>query len=349
MSHAKISPSSLNYRKQCRSYEPTHTDNAAAQEGTLLHAAIETKFYDALDAEQMDLVDKCLRFLKPMEEGAAKVHSELKVNIKLGRHTTFGTADVVIEKGDLGYLVDFKFGRNSVPDAGENLQAMAYAVGVFDAFPKLQEIQVWFLLPRRDETSHCTLSRKDLPRVRKTLETLYDEVTQPSPPRTPSSACQYCNLAGECAALTGSALSLQQGLDPLVIPETAMPSEMTPEVLDTVALPLARVLDKWCDSVKRRATELAINGHEFDRHKLVSRAKAVSIDEVECAYEQVKDMVPLEDFLRATKLSVAQLRSVAKQSAPRGKGKAAVEELNKRLGTLLPDDEDSQTRYLRKK
>ena len=226
--HAKISPSSLNYRKQCRAYEPTHTDNAAATEGTLLHAAIENEFFDALDAEQMELVNKCLGFLKPMKKGADEIHNELRVNIEMGPHTTFGTADVVIIKGNLCYLVDFKFGRNSVPDASQNLQAAAYALGVFDAFPAIDEIQVWFLLPRRDETSHCTLHRKDLVKVRKTLETLYDEVTQASPPRTPSSACQYCNLAGECSELTGSALSLKSGLEPITIPDDKMPSEMTP-------------------------------------------------------------------------------------------------------------------------
>lgn len=347
--HAKISPSSLNYRKQCRAYEPTNTDSAAAQEGTLMHAAIENEFYDALDPEQMALVERCLTFLKPMKDGADAVHNELKVNIKLGPHTTFGTADVVILRGKLGYLVDFKFGRNGVPDASQNLQAAAYAVGVFDQFPELDEIQVWFLLPRRDETTHCTLSRNDLPTVRKTLETLYDEVTQPSPPRTPSSACQYCARAGDCVELTGSALSLNTGLEPLQIPADKMPSEMTPEVLDTVALPLARVLDSWSTAVKKRATELAKNGHEFEQHKLVSRARPVSIDDVQLAYEQVKDIVPLEEFLRATKLSVSQLRSVAKSLAPRGKGKAAAEEIDNRLATLMPDGDEAQTQYLRKK
>jgi hypothetical protein len=128
-----------------------------------------------------------------------------------------------------------------------------------------------------------------------------------------------------------------------------MPSEMTPEVLDTVALPLARVMGSWCDAVKRRATELAMNGHEFEHHKLVTRARAVSIDDVQCAYEQVKDIIPLDDFLRATKLSVSQLRSVAKSLAPRGKGKAAAEEINSRLATLMPNGDEAETRYLRKK
>ena len=64
----RISPSSLNYRKQCRAYESTHTDNAAATEGTLLHAAIENEFFDALDAEQMELVNKCLSFLTSQQK-----------------------------------------------------------------------------------------------------------------------------------------------------------------------------------------------------------------------------------------------------------------------------------------
>jgi len=348
MSHAKISPSSLNYRAQCRAYAPTQTDSAAAAEGTMLHAAIEREYYDALDPEQLELVERCLRFLEPMKSGADVVRSEVKLNIKLGRHHTFGTADVVIVKGKLGYLVDFKFGRNGVPDAHENLQVLAYAVGVFDLFHGIEELQVWFLLPRRNETTSCTLSRTALSRYRKTLATLYDEVTATSPPQTPCAACQYCNQQSSCVALAGSALTLGRRIDPLVIPDEADPSAITPEVLDTVALPLARVLGSWCEKVKRRATQLAIEGHEFEHHKLVSRTSSSQIDDVETAYHLVSDVVPLEEFLKATKLSPAQLRSVAKALAPRGKGKAAIEEINSRLAALLPD-EDAKTQYLRKK
>ena len=347
--HAKIGPSSLNYRRQCRAFESTGGTSPAAEEGPLIHAAIEKDYYEALDTEQERLARTCLALLQHMEEDADEVHRELKVNIKLGKHVTFGTADRVIIKGKLGYLVDFKFGRLGVPDANENLQAMAYAVGVFDKFPELDAIQTWLFLPRRDETSHCTIQRATLPSIRKTLETLFDEITQPSPPRTPCAACQYCTHADSCPALTASALILGRKLEPLLIPDSANPETMTPEVLDEIALPLARVLASWGNKVKDRATKLAMEGHDFEHHKLVARARPVSLTDAPAVYDLVKDTVPVEEFLRATKVSLSQLKAVAKSLAERGKGKAAQDELVERLKPLLPESQDNETFYLRKK
>ena len=53
---------------------------------------------------------------------------ELKLNIMNG--LTFGTADIVMVKGDRAIIGDAKFGWNPVEDAEKNLQGWAYAIGL---------------------------------------------------------------------------------------------------------------------------------------------------------------------------------------------------------------------------
>lgn len=64
---------------------------------------------------------------------------ELKLSILNG--LTFGTADLVMVKGDRAIIGDAKFGWNPVEDAEVNLQGWAYAIGVFEKYPEVQMVE----------------------------------------------------------------------------------------------------------------------------------------------------------------------------------------------------------------
>ena len=88
--------------------------------------------------------------------------------MKFAGGLTFGTLDYLLIHPRLSCadVVDFKFGRNAVPDAEVNAQIQAYVLGVFEKFPGLQIDQAHILLPRRDEVSTATYSRADIARLR---------------------------------------------------------------------------------------------------------------------------------------------------------------------------------------
>lgn len=109
-------------------------------------------------------------------------------------------------------------------------------------------------------------------------------------------------------------------LEPLVIPENANPEAMTPSVLDEVALPVARVLEKWCKAVKQRATKLAMAGEDFENHKLVGRTRPVVLDDAPAVWPLIDDIMDLEDFLAATKVHLSQLRKAVGSAAPEQTG-----------------------------
>ena len=56
--HHKFSPSQLMYREACPGWQPDEgSSSAAAQEGTMMHKALETGDYSELNEEQKRCVD----------------------------------------------------------------------------------------------------------------------------------------------------------------------------------------------------------------------------------------------------------------------------------------------------
>ena len=181
--------------------------------------------------------------------------------------------EVFVVKGAEAWLCDLKTGFVAVPDAEENLQGLCYAVGVFQKFTEIETIQVWFIMPRRDETTSTILVREELPQYITKLTQLIAEASQPAPPRTPSACCTYCSQRGTCPVLANAALEITRKIDRLAIPETGDLTKVTARDLDTVILPAIRILTAWATAAKRHAVELARAGHPFEHHRLCQRGQ----------------------------------------------------------------------------
>lgn len=315
-----------------------------------MHAAIERGYYDALDPEQLSQVQKCVDFLTPLESCANVVHRELRLDIDLGKHKTFGTADRVILKNNKAFLVDFKFGRLSVVPAEKNLQAMSYTVGIFQRFPDISEVTCYFLLPRRDEVTTHTFDRRLLDTYVSTLAKLFDEVTKKNPKRTPCKACEYCAKLVKCPAVVKD---IETAIKPegLVLPDKADPATMSPEVLDQWALPFARIIESWCKQVKDRSKQLLVEGVEFEHHKLGSRAAKTKVNgTVNDVWEVVQGMLTMENFLPACSLSVSQLKKAVRAIAPRGeKDNAETMLVTKLRSAGLVSEQPEKETYIQRK
>ena len=175
--HAKHSPSSLGYKEQCPSFRGRTGTSPAADEGTLMHAALETDDFSALNEEQAFLCGLCRDF---RDGELAKLdnpvqYRELKLTIADG--LTYGTADFVAISGKKGLLMDWKFGRGHVEPAATNAQGCAYALGAFEKFPDLLQLTVHFVLPRRQViSSHCFV-RADMAAMRLRIDTIIRRAT----------------------------------------------------------------------------------------------------------------------------------------------------------------------------
>lgn len=353
--HADISPSTLNYRAQCRSWDKNLTsDPRYAEEGRLLHSAVETDDPTALDGEQLRVYDAIQNFLKPLQDGALSVLRELRLDIKLGKHATFGTCDrVIVRPGGLAHVVDFKFGRGSVPDADANLQALAYAIGVFDCFSQVGRIQAWLLSPRRDEASSVVLERKDLPTYRAKLEKLFTEVLDPARVATPCDACAYCGRLGHCPAVVKLAGNIAQTYDTsLGVLSSAEfhASRMTTEDIGTHALPVARVMEKWASAVKAEALARATAGETVPGHVVAERSKPQTLTDMVAVSTALNGIVPAAAIVESASISLADLKTLARSLAPKGGAAAAERDVVSRLSVAgLITGQPDTTRFIKRK
>jgi hypothetical protein len=260
--HSKYGPSSLGYRDLCAGWTGDKDgDTTFADEGTMLHSAAEKNELTALNPEQKQCVEQCLSVVTQLEKGAREVHKETKLGIL--KNLTFGTADRVIVHKSHVDLVDFKFGRNPVAPAAVNLQGWAYALGVFERWPRIPRVRVWFLLPRLDVVDRHTFSRADIPMMEHTIRAIiakcerYAETGDTALLNPCEAACLYCGAKLTCPKFTQFALAVAQKYEPLAVPAEVHSSAITDPSQMAILYSQAKVLERMVDSVKEHATQLA--------------------------------------------------------------------------------------------
>src|SRR5262245_5402353 len=159
--HHPYSPSTLQAREGCAKFQPDHSApvHETAEIGTRQHNAVETQTDDPklLDYRAAAVVD-CIKFAEErfkafpggtmLKEAYLPVDDEHILNPdwvtwqqnpkalkkdeprRLFLGTTAGFADVAIVSKDEteGEVIDWKFGRNAVEEASNNLQGISYGL-----------------------------------------------------------------------------------------------------------------------------------------------------------------------------------------------------------------------------
>jgi len=347
--HARYSPSSFAYREICPGFVNREEAGPAAEEGSLLHRAVETGDIDGLNEEQSQCAQMCLRLVAEQETEfrPEKVFAEHKVSICDG--LTFGTADRIAINGTRALLFDYKFGRNPVPDAEENPQLQAYAIGIFEEFTTVEEVKVFILLPRRDEVSSALYRRSDLNRLRLRVQTIIARCEAAEPELRATDHCLYCAAQGTCPALHKHALTIAAGYqDELKLPDEFHPSKITDPATMSRALIVARVLEKWCDSVKHHALQMRLGGQEIPGHELRTRAGVRKITDPLAAWAAVRERLSPDQFVACCDVSLPKLENTFAEAAPRGAKAKAKQELCEALADLGIVETGKESLYLAK-
>jgi hypothetical protein len=350
--HAEHSPSSLSLKEVCPGFRPDSKASVASEEGSRCHHALETSKDDGLDDEQLQVVGMCRDYVAGVEADA-RAHGDVTIlreeKLTIAGGLTFGTADLVIvsAKATAADLIDFKFGRNPVADAEDNVQMQCYALGVFEKFPGVQTVNVHILLPRRDEVSTAAYHRADVPRLRLRIETIIARASQPDPELHPTDGCLWCARKATCKALHNHALTLASGYsDELVIPDQVHPSNITDPSIMARALQVARVMDKWCESVRHHALKMRLSGVEIPGHELRSRSGNRKITDALAAWGAVRDRIDPDRFIACCEVSLAKLEDEVAAKAQRGGKAKAKHELCESLAAVGAYEAGGEMTYL---
>lgn len=280
--HHKHGPSTLKNKAVCAGWmnDPT-SDTTLAEEGTLMHAAVETRRTDHLTPEQKTWVDKCIAYVDRLENlpGVYGVQREAFLKI---RGVTHGTSDhLVARKLPDGrkqlYITDFKFAWNLVDDASTNLQGWAYLLGADEFYTDCDLFTVAFLFPKLDTVLKHTFTRADLPRMELAVKTIvaraerFDETGDESMLNPTVEGCLYCGRKATCGKIGSIALATVKKYDPLVVVDNPHSSEITVPHKMAQLVAIAPVLEKMAGSIKEHAKAFAAqNGGIHDENgKLV--------------------------------------------------------------------------------
>jgi len=346
--HAKRGPSSLKMYEKCPRYVPNDGDSEAAARGTALHLCMETDDWAPItDPVEVGLLRKTQGFLdavftkngKPAED-----HREIRlvIDLKLPSHflaedrEVFGTCDRFLVYGTMAIMVDYKFGFRMVDHPRKNRQTHAYVLGAFDRFPQLDSITFFFLTPRQDSVTYHTFYRSDMKWMREDLAGIIIDAVNPKSPHKPGSdLCEFCelNLTGKCPAIFARGRELALKYDgSLALPDILHGSQITDPAMMAQALMIAPILEAWAQGVRRSAKSMSQEEKlHIPGYRLAVQPGPREIIAPKRAYALVKDQLTPEEFAACTEISVTKLFDAYKDKFPKGKKKAALEELENQL------------------
>lgn len=203
--------------------------------------------------------------------------------------TTAGYLDVAILSADKkrAEILDWKFGAWSVEPAENNLQGMAYLLGLYHKFPTLEEVTVHFVLPHREEIDVHTFKKPQfeemLLRVKTVVARAHFAQTKGdfSACKVMTPCCMFCGNKAICDKLAETVLKVGNKYSPVKIPENVTPSLFLDPKTATQSMEIAQLMEAWAKAVRAQITAKSIEDDAWtpDGYKLKSRADSEIVDQ----------------------------------------------------------------------
>jgi hypothetical protein len=143
-------------------------------------------------------------------------------------------------------LCDWKFGKNGVEEARNNLQGMSYALGLRKRFPKIKSVRVFFFLPHRDEIHEHLFTTDDFDRMYLRIRTVVARAVAArqngdyATANPTEGTCLFCANVGRCPKVASLVIRLGKKYDPLQIPDNVTPTLISDPKKAALGLKLRR-------------------------------------------------------------------------------------------------------------
>lgn len=304
------------------------TTSEAAKEGTLAHEIAEVKvrnYFQTLDygkawktkelaklkkrklyAPEMDsytndYVDYC-RAAALEWENLPYIDVEKKLDLSAYVPEGFGTADLILIGGNKLRIIDLKYGKGVPVSAERNPQLMLYALGAYDTYSVLydiQEVELSIFQPRIDNTSSWTIGIKDLLAFGELVKEKAAIAIKGEGEQTPGDWCRFCRARAQCRARAEKNVEL------------AFMTDKAPELLalDEIGGYLEKGEDvaRWLKDLQEFALSQCLAGHEVAGWKAVEGRGSRDWTNQEEAFKRLEENGIDEAMLYERKpLSLAQ-------------------------------------------
>jgi hypothetical protein len=358
--HHPYSPSKLQALEACPKYESRSGDSAASRAGTIQHDAVDGESDNAHMTDNQALaVAECLAYAdsiaakykggRVLKESYLPIDNEI-IEIqeaqvtKRFRGTTAGYLDYSIISADEteAEIIDWKFGQWAVEATENNLQGIAYMLGLKKMFPKLKRCTVHFVLPHRDELDvhQFELNDENLMlfhvRIRRVVQRAVEarkNSTDFTTANPNTGACLFCALIGQCTKVTEMVARVSEKFAPLRLPQNVNPTLILDPEDTAIGIQFAAIAKTWAESFRARATEKSITDPDFIPvgYTLETRTKRKVLN-ARLMADIAKKFVPHTldaEIEKLFDLPIGGVEEVIELATPRGQKSKAVEAFGK--------------------
>jgi superfamily II DNA or RNA helicase len=352
--HSEHSPSSLKEKAKCPGFRNDQTrDQSAANRGTLGHLAVEKENLDVIppdDPKLREAAEMCLRYLAALRKPLVNAQElrEQRYNVL----DQFGHIDhIILHGGDKAELVDYKFAFGAY--TADSPQFWAYAVGLWDAHPQIEQLTVHVLLPFQGVIDRETWHREsDYDRLSSQVAAIIAAARRDDPLTYLTGAhCAWCAKQASCPKLSSLALTIasEYKADELTLPAQYDPANISDPNVIAFAKKAAPIMRSWADKVDARALEMRMQeGIEIPGFELAERKSPFKITNAQAAWETVKDKISPEAFAACAEVSIGALEKAIARTAKRGEMARSKEQLRDALVDADAAKSEGSYHYLKK-
>ena len=366
----KLSPSNLDYFNACPCFEfkKFEQKGSAAEEGTRLHAALETGDDSELDEEQLRRVEQTRQLVDAQKISYLDWKDDDPINYREHHEERMKTSVGLTGKQDKCFVnlklrkaivYDAKYGRlGLIADAKDSLQLASYFDIVMFRYPGLiDEVRCILNAPRTYETSIHDYKAEDWPDVKARIQKVIDEVDDPfKRPRLNDIVCAKCANLDRCPVAKGMAV-IPMAETRLALPMHALMKPVSDLTVDELAQNRAMIdlLVAWTELRKPAIDERVFaEAIELPGYAKVSKAGSPFIpsDKASRAWELLRGEISEEQFMGSCgKPSITKLVEAIAESVPAANKTQAKELARQRLFDLVEEvvEQSKPVVYLRRK
>ncbi len=261
-------------------------------------------------------------------------------------HVTKSTTAGYVDRGliswdrTFGILLDWKFGAWAVEHAKDNLQGIAYVLGLFKSVPTLMNIKFVFKLPHLDLLTEHTFSRNDIPALYLRVQTVVARAREAyyrvekddysmATPLIP--ACNFCGLLGKCPKVAEIAIKVGQKFYPIEVPSDLTPTGIKSPEDSEKGLRLAQIVAAWAQAFKTQVTDRVLRdagkngelvvppGFTLQRRRDRELVDTKKFRATTLKYLTEEELAPLAKYTFGT------VEEAIKEKAPRGTKSTTIE------------------------
>lgn len=239
-------------------------------------------------------------------------------------------------------IIDWKFGAWAVEEAENNLQGIAYALGIFKKFPSVMEVTVHFFQPHLRLITSCTFYRKDVARLYLRVQTVVAKAVKGrAEARTGNfdranamiPACNFCGFLGECPKVSAMILTVGKKYAPLEVPDDVTPSLLHSTRDMNLGLKLTGLVKAWAEAYRRQVTNRVLEGRADmpEGYKAQQGSSAREIIDLAKFKSIVLRYITQEEFDSTVSVTLGAIEKLIAEKSPRGAKESTVKEFGAKL------------------